>query len=153
MTNLTPHKKTLTSRLRRFGAFGVPKRAKGPQKASASVKQRATAEYSPKIQAGYQVRTQFAPETLPCGEHAPRVGAKGCQAKGSAKQVHGSFTACGANRAIGPNKKSPTLSKEQRHEMVGVEHVLPSCLLCSTDTIFKVSPNGVGLNSIGRPAD
>jgi len=48
-----------------------------------------------KLEAGLQERTKFAPETLPRGERAPRAGAKGCQAKGSAKQVHGSFTACG----------------------------------------------------------
>jgi len=47
-----------------------------------------------KLKAGLQERPKVAPETLPRGERAPRVGVEGCQAKGSAKQVHGSFTVC-----------------------------------------------------------
>jgi len=59
-----------------------------------------------KLKAGLQERTKFAPETLPRGERAPRVGVEVCQAKGSAKQVHGSFTGC---EIISANEKSAVL--------------------------------------------
>ena len=52
-----------------------------------------------KLKAGLQERPKVGSETLPRGERAPRVGVEDCQAKGSAKQVHGSFTVCGTRSA------------------------------------------------------